>query len=143
MGYRRMTEDERETFLRHPVRPAVLATTRPDGRPHAVPVWYDFDGDAIVFTTGAHTVKGRNLARTPRLALCVQDDRPPFSFVTIEGTAQLLGDKEEVRRWATRIGARYMGAERAEEYGARNGVPGELVVRLRVERTVSARDVAD
>jgi hypothetical protein len=36
-----------------------------------------------------------------------------------------------------------MGAERAEEYGARNGVPGELVVRLRPGRVTSARDPAD
>jgi hypothetical protein len=36
-----------------------------------------------------------------------------------------------------------MGAERAEEYGTRNGLPGELLVRLRPERTVSASGVAD
>lgn len=142
MGYHRMTDQERHVFLRDPVRPAVVATTRADGRPHAAPVWYDLDGHTIVFTTGADTVKGRNLARDPRVALCVQDDRPPFSFVTLEGTAQLLDELDEVRRWATRIGGRYMGAERAAEYGARNGVPGELVVRIRADRAVAARDIA-
>jgi hypothetical protein len=48
-----------------------------------------------------------------------------------------------VRAWAARIGGRYMGADRAEEFGARNGVPGELLVRVTPERVVSARDVAD
>lgn len=143
MGYDRMSDDERDLFLRDPVRPAVVATRRPDGRPHAAPVWYDLDGDTIVFTTGAETVKGRNLAGDPRVALCVQDDRPPFSFVTVEGMADLVDHRGEVHRWATRIGARYMGAERAAEYGSRNAVPGELVVRVRVAHTVSARDVAD
>lgn len=143
MGYNRMNDEERELFLRDPVRPAVVATQRADGRPHAAPVWYDLDGDTIVFTTGADTVKGRDLNRDSRIALCVQDDRPPFSFVTIEGRAEMVDDLDEVRQWATRIAGRYMGAERAAEYGTRNGVPGELVVRVRRVRTVSACNVAD
>ena len=143
MGYNRMNDEERELFLRDPVRPAVVATQRSDGRPHAAPVWYDIDGDTIVFTTGADTVKGRNLSRDSRVAFCVQDDRPPFSFVSVEGRAELVDDPNEVRQWATRIAGRYMGAERAAEYGTRNGVPGELVVRVRPVRTVSARDVAN
>lgn len=146
MGYSRMSDDERAAFLRDPVRPAVLATARADGRPHAAPVWYDVDHaqDAtIVFTTGADTVKGRNLARDPRLTLCVQDDRPPFSFVVLDGTAELVDDVDEVRAWAARIGGRYMGVDRAEEYGERNGVPGELLVRVTVTHAVSARGVAD
>ena len=144
MGYSRMSEAEIDAFLRDPVRPAVLATTRGDGRPHAAPVWYDVDVDgSIVFTTGADTVKGRNLARDPRVTLCVQDDRPPFSFVVVEGAAAVSDDLDDVRRWAARIGGRYMGPARAGEYGDRNGVPGELLVRVRVTHAVSARDVAD
>lgn len=144
MGYHAMSDGERAAFLREPARPAVLATARPDGRPHAAPVWYDLDDDgAFVFTTGADTVKGRNLARDPRATLVVQDDRPPFSFVVIEGRAEIDDDLDEVRRWATRIGGRYMGTERAEEYGRRNGVPGELLVRLTPTHVVSAADVAD
>jgi PPOX class probable F420-dependent enzyme len=121
-----------------------LATVRADGRPHLAPVWYDVDGDGtVVFNTGASTVKGRNLQRDPRASLCVDDERPPFSFVVIEGLAELSDDLGEVRRWATRIGGRYMGPERAEEYGVRNGGPGELVVRLRPQQVVSALNLAD
>lgn len=138
-----MTADEVTDFLREPVRPAILATVRADGRPHAAPVWYELDGEVVVFNTGAETVKGRNLARDPRVTLCVQDDRPPFGFVMLEGTAELVDELDQVRRWATRIGGRYMGSDRAEEYGARNGVPGELLVRVSVDHTVSAHDVAD
>ena len=143
MGYHVMSDEERRAFLRSPVRAAVLATVRADGRPHAAPVWFDLDGDDIVFNTGADTVKGRNLARDPRLTLCVQDDQPPFSFVVLEGTAELIDDLDEVSHWAARLGGRYMGADRAVEYGERNGVAGELVVRMRVDRSIAAKDVSD
>lgn len=144
MGYHRMSEDEWRRFLRTPVRPAMVATTHADGRPHVAPVWYDLDDDGtIVFTTGASTAKCRNLRRDGRVALCVQDDQPPFSFVMIEGAATLSDDLDEVRVWATRVGGRYMGAERADEYGARNGVPGELLVRVTPGKVVSAADLAD
>ena len=145
MPYHAMTDAEVSAFLSSlPARTGKLATVRADGRPHVAPVWYDLDGDdSIVFNTGRETVKGRNLAREGRASMCVDDDRPPFSFVVVEGSVELDEDLDEVRRWATRIGGRYMGGERAEDYGTRNGVPGELVVRLRLERVVSASNLAD
>lgn len=149
MGYHPMTDDEVLAFLiATPARPAVLATTRADGRPHAAPIWYDVDGSdlrsgSIVFNTGENTVKGRNLARDPRLSLVIQDDRAPFSFVTLSGTATLVDDLDQVRHWAGRIGGRYMGEDRADAYGERNGVPGELLVRVRITHVVAASDVAD
>ncbi|MGD9798291.1 MAG: PPOX class F420-dependent oxidoreductase [Acidimicrobiia bacterium] len=138
-----MAEPEWRAFLAEPPRPGVLATVRADGRPHAAPVWFVLDGDTIVFNTGAATVKGRNLARDGRATLCVQDDRPPYSFVMVEGTVELVDDLDEVRAVATRLGGRYMGAAAAGTYGARNGVPGELVGRLTPTHVVSARDLAD
>jgi PPOX class probable F420-dependent enzyme len=144
MAYRRMNEDEVRAFLTSdPARPGVLATTRRDGRPHATPVWYVVDDDGtIVFTTGADTVKGRTLRQSGRAAMTVDDDRPPFSFVNVEGPVTISDDLVAVQDWAARIGGRYMGDDRAAEYGDRNGVPGELLVRLTPEHVVSARDVA-
>ncbi|MGH9118614.1 MAG: PPOX class F420-dependent oxidoreductase [Acidimicrobiales bacterium] len=140
-----MTEDEWRAFLTAPVRPAVLSTVRADGTPHAAPIWYAIDDDdgAVVFNTGADTVKGRNLRRTPTVSLCVQDDQPPYAFCIVEGRAEISVDLGEVRRWATVIGGRYMGADRAEEFGARNGVPGETVVRVPPTKVVAFRDIAD
>lgn len=145
-----MSRDEWVAFLQDPVRPALLGTTRADGRPHVMPIWYAVDlpseptGDVtLVWNTGADTVKGRNIRRDGRVSLCVQDDRPPFSFVTLSGTARWSDDLPDVRAWAARIGARYMGADRADEYGTRNGVPGELVVRLTPASVVAVKDVAD
>jgi PPOX class probable F420-dependent enzyme len=145
MAYHPMTDVEVKAFLSStPARPGTLATTRADGRSHVAPVWFvtDDNGD-IVFNTGKDTVKGRNLARTRFAALCVQDDRAPYSFVTIEGEVALSEELTDVRKWAAIIGGRYMGMDRAEEFGARNGVEGELVVRLHPDRIISAADVAD
>ncbi|MFF4651438.1 PPOX class F420-dependent oxidoreductase [Streptomyces sp. NPDC001380] len=138
-----MTDSEWRAFVSEGTRTGKLATTRADGRPHLAPVWFLLDGDDVVLNTGKETVKGRNLARDGRVSLCVDDERPPYSFAVLEGRAELSEDLAEVRRWATRIAARYMGEDRAEEYGARNGVPGELLVRIRVEKAVAVRDLAD
>jgi hypothetical protein len=139
-----MSDDELRAFLTDRPRTAVLATTRADGRPHAAPVWFDVDDDgSLVLTTGADTVKGRTIRRDPRVVLCVEDESPPFAFAAIEGLAEIDPDPDELRRWATRIGGRYMGADRAEEYGRRNGVPGELLVRVRPAHVVAVSGVAD
>jgi PPOX class probable F420-dependent enzyme len=138
-----MTKDQWQKFVSEGAHTAKLATVRADGSPHIAPVWFLLDGDDIVFNTGEDTVKGRNMARDERVTLCVDDDRPPFSFVTLQGRAELSDRLEEVRDWATRIAARYMGADLAEQYGARNGVPGELLVRVRVEKVVALADIAD
>lgn len=147
-----MTDAEVLAFLgSEPPHTGKLATVRADGRPHVAPIWFALDTTAIgpdspigdiVFNTGADTVKGKALARDRRVALCVDDDRPPFSFVTIEGTATISEDLEEVAHWATVLGGRYMGAAQAEQYGRRNGVPDELVVRVRPTHIVAVADIA-
>ncbi|MYU11254.1 TIGR03618 family F420-dependent PPOX class oxidoreductase [Streptomyces sp. SID8361] len=138
-----MTKDQWQKFLLEGTRTAKLSTVRADGSPHLAPVWFLLDGDDLVFNTGQETVKGRNLARDGRLAICVDDDRPPFAFVTLRGHAELIDDLEQIRHWATRIAARYMGEDRAEEFGARNGVPGELLVRVRIDKVLALSGVAD
>ncbi|MFF4117065.1 PPOX class F420-dependent oxidoreductase [Streptomyces sp. NPDC001714] len=137
----KMTDEEWRAFVSHGTRTGKLSTVNADGSPHVAPVWFLLDGDELVFNTGKGTVKGRNLARDGRVALCVDDDRPPFHFVVLNGRARLSEDLGELRDSATRIAARYMGAERAEEFGARNGVPGELLVRVTVEKVVALKDL--
>jgi PPOX class probable F420-dependent enzyme len=133
----------REFVLAVPARTAKVAVVRADGSPHVAPVWVDLEGDEIVFMTAADTVKGKAILRDPRVSLCWDDELPPFSFVTIAGTATISSDADELLTWATRIGGRYMGSARAEEYGRRNGVPPELVVRVTPSRIVAKVGVAD
>src|SRR5918911_3456263 len=98
-----MRRNEWRAFVSEGTRTGNLATTRQDGRPHVVPVWFALDGDDIVFTTGADTVKGRAMRRTGQASLCVDDQEPPYSFVTIEGTATLSEDMDELLRVAARV----------------------------------------
>lgn len=140
---KKMTDKEWRDFVSYGTRTGKLATARADGRPHVTPIWFLLDGDDVVFNTGKSSVKGRNLARDGRVALCVDADVPPYDFVMLEGRAELSEDLDEVRRWATRIAARYMGEERAEEFGDRNGVPGELLVRVRIDKVLAYSGVSD
>jgi hypothetical protein len=66
-----------------------------------------------------------------------------LSFVIVERTAVVVDDAAELRRWAAMIGGRYMGPQQADAYGERNGVPGELLVRIRPTRITAEADVAD
>jgi PPOX class probable F420-dependent enzyme len=140
---REMTHDEWQAFVLEGTRTAKLATSRSDGRPHVAPVWFVLDGDDVIFNTGEASVKGRSLRDDPRVALCVDDETPPFSFVVIEGVAEISRDLEASLQWATAIGGRYMGAEVAEEFGRRNAVASELLVRVRPTRVIARAGIAD
>jgi PPOX class probable F420-dependent enzyme len=139
---RRMTEDEWRAFVMEGTRTAKVATMRDDGSPHVVPVWFVLDGTEVVFTTGTSSVKGKALRRDPRACVCVDDQAPPFAFVMIEGTVTVSDDLSDLREWATRIGGRYMGAERGEEFGMRNAVEGEQLIRLRPTHVLAEADLA-
>jgi PPOX class probable F420-dependent enzyme len=137
-----MSEAEWREFALTGTRTGKVAVARPDGRPHVTPVWFVLDHEDVVFTTAETSVKGRAIRRDPRVALCVDDQEPPYSFVLIEGEAALSGELDELRRWSTVIGGRYMGPDLAGEFGKRNGVPGELLVRVRITKVTATRDMA-
>ena len=118
MGYNDAPDGWWQEFVRAlPARTAKLAVVRKNGSPHVAPVWVALDGDDVVFMTSAETIKGKALLRDPRVSLCFDDDRPPFSFVTIAGTVTLSTEPDDLLRWGTLIGGRYMGAEQAEALG--------------------------
>ncbi|MGV0836925.1 PPOX class F420-dependent oxidoreductase [Mycolicibacterium thermoresistibile] len=130
-------------FLSHGTRTGKLGYVAADGRPLVVPVWFIVDGQTLVFNTDQNTAKARAMRRDPRVTLCVDDETPPYSFVQVQGTTSISADPAELLDVATRIGGRYMGADRAEEFGRRNGVPGELIVRITPLKVIAAFDIAD
>lgn len=137
-----MTREQWREFLSEESRTGKLATVRKDGRPHVMPVWFILDDDdSLVFTTGGETVKAKTLQRTGQAMLCVDDEAPPYAFVTVEGSVELSDDVGQLLEYATRIGGKYMGPDRAQEFGERNGVPGELLVRLHAEKVLGYGDL--
>jgi hypothetical protein len=73
----------------------------------------------------------------------VDTGTPPFAHVVASGPITITEDPDDLIEYATRIGGRYMGEGRADEFGARNGVPGEYLVRLHCERISGASNVSD
>lgn len=140
---KKMSKAEAYEFLATGTRTGKLATVREDGRPHVAPIWFVLDGDDLIFNTWHESVKGKNLVRDGRIALTVDEEVAPYAFVLVEGTVELIDDNPaESLKWATRIGARYMGEDQAEAFGQRNSVPGELLVRIKVDKIVAQKELA-
>lgn len=133
--------DAARAFLGHGTRTGKLGWVAADGRPLVAPIWFVVEADELVFNTGAASAKGTAIARDPRLVLTVDLEEPPYGFVQVQGKATTSEDPDELVRSATAIAGRYMGADRAEEFGRRNGVRGELVVRLRLTKVIEALDM--
>ena len=126
-----------------PARTAKLAVVRADGAPQVAPVWVARDGDDIVFVTGGDTTKGRAIRRDGRVSMCFDNELPPFDFVTINGTTVTSTDPDELLHWATETARRYMGDDLAEQYGKRNAVPPEMVVRVTPTKVIAIRNISD
>lgn len=138
-----MTAEQAREFMMQGTRTGKLAVVRKDGRPLVTPIWFVLDADDIVFTTHSTSGKGYAIKRDPRVALVVDDDTPPYSFVLVEGTVTISEDPDELLHWATEIGGRYMGANRAEEFGRRNAVAGEYLVRIQPTRVTGRAAVSE
>jgi PPOX class probable F420-dependent enzyme len=64
-----------------------ICTTRPDGRPHAMPVWGAWTGEVVLFGTGPTSVKSRNLAGSPHVTVHLESGD---EVVILEGVAERL-----------------------------------------------------
>ncbi|AYM41773.1 PPOX class F420-dependent enzyme [Mycobacteroides chelonae] len=142
-----MTREQWWAFATEGTRTGMLGLVRANGAPIVTPVWFLLHegpgGDELIFTTGTETLKGKAIRRDPRISLAVDDQRPPYSYVQFSAEARLTSDLDEMREWATRIGGRYMGAELAEDFGRRNAVPEESLVRARITKVVARAGIAD
>ncbi|GAA5166573.1 MULTISPECIES: PPOX class F420-dependent oxidoreductase [Amycolatopsis] len=141
-----MSRDQWWKFASEGTRTGKAAVVRADGSPHVTPIWFVLnetgDGDELIFNTGAESVKGRALRREPRLSVTVDDQEPPYSYVQFTAVATLSEDLDEMLPWSIAIGARYMGQDRGEEFGRRNAVPGELLVRAKITKVIAHADLA-
>jgi PPOX class probable F420-dependent enzyme len=69
-----------------------LSSVRPDGRPHLVPVWFWWDGAAILIFSKPASQKVRNLRHSPQVMLALDSADEGEDIVLLEGQAELLGD---------------------------------------------------
>jgi PPOX class probable F420-dependent enzyme len=145
-----MSDEEIKKFLMFGTRTAKLSTIRKDGSPHVVPIWFVLDNNdnndtRIIFTIGHDSLKANNMIREPRVCICVDDQIPPFSFVKIDGVAEInqKPPRNEILKWATRIAERYMGKNNADSYGKRNSEEGELLVRIKPTRIVAEKNISE
>ena len=145
-----MSKAEIRRFLMKGTFTGKLATVREKGGSHVVPIWFVVDdstnktgmGD-IVFTTGSGSIKAKNIVLDKRVSICVDDQTPLFSFITVFGIAKILPYKRrEVLKWATKIAERYMGKSKAKTYGKRNSGEGEVLVRITPTRILAEKDIA-
>lgn len=140
-----MTNDEIRDFLLKGTYTGKLGTINKDGTPHVVPIWYTVDElDNIIFNTGGESVKVKNIKRNNRVRLCVDDQTPLFSFVIVDGIAQIeRNESSEIYKWAKIIAARYMGDDKSEAYGRRNSGEGEVLVNIKPTRIIGQKDTAE
>ena len=117
-----MSKDEIRSFLFQGTFTGKLGTINKNGTPHVVPIWFTLDDeDNIIFNTGGKSIKAQNILHDNRVRIYVDDQTPLYSFVTIDVIADIISDKPtEIFTWAKIIAARYMGNDKAEEYGKRN-----------------------
>ncbi len=147
-----MSKKEIKKFLMQGTLTGKLVTVKKDGSPHVVPIWFTLDDTAvnadnasvdIIFTTGSKSVKARNIQRNSTVSVCVDDQIPPFSFVTVYGIAKIQQvNQNELLNWATKIAERYMGKDNAKAYGRRNSTAGEILIRINPTRIIAEKDIA-
>ena len=145
-----MTYGEIRRFLMNGMFTGKLATVGKDGNSHVVPIWFVLGdrpisgkiGD-IYFTTGTDSYKAYNIRHNNSVSICLDDQKPPFSFVFLRGKAKIFPYKQnENIKWATRIAARYMGKRNSVRYGKTNGGEGTILVRIRPKKIIAEKDIA-
>jgi len=139
-----MTNYEIQNFLLKGTFTGKIGTVNKNGRSHIVPIWYTLDKENnIIFNTGKNSVKAKNIQRDNKVRLCVDDQIPLYSFVIIDGIAEIINvEPNELFKWAKIIAARYMGNDKADEYGKRNSSEGELLIKIKPTKIIGQKEIA-
>lgn len=125
-----MTDAERDQFLSD-VRVGIISIERDGKGPLALPVWYDYTDGEIVVTMAEDSAKAKLLRRAGRATFTVQDERPPYRYVSAEGPVTITTEPTDV----TDLAIRYLGPDLGRQYAAANPPDeGTAVVRIAPER---------
>lgn len=132
-----MTDKEWRSFVTAGTRLGHIALTRVDGRPHLTPICFVLDGDELAFALSPGSVKGKSLARDPRVTVCVSDERQPYGFVTIEGRARISAEPDQIKRVAAGIAERYYPTQPADGIAESFAEGGFTAVHISITKVIA------
>jgi PPOX class probable F420-dependent enzyme len=133
-----MSAAERERFLADVHVGVLSAAVGAAGRTLAVPVWYSYrPGGLVTVLTGRRSRKAAAIRAAGRFGVCVQDDRPPYRYVSVEGPVVSEEELDPAERLA--MARHYLGAADGHRYVTDNPDPGRenVAFRMRPERWLS------
>ena len=105
-----------------------LTTINPDGQPHTVPVWCDFDGENVRFNSPAATKKARNLRLNRKLSLLVIDPQNAGHWIEIQGHVdKIIDEAHGARDHINKLSEKYTGNPIYQAYGA-SGIDRQMYV---------------
>lgn len=132
-----MTYEERELFLAD-IHVGVLGIASPNRGPVLVPVWYSYEpGGEIAFLTDKDSRKVELLTQEGRFTLCVQNEEPPYQYVSVEGPVTLIEEADRARDLGP-IARRYLGKTAGDAYVEDTKGVEEVLVKMRPERWSTA-----
>ncbi|HEX9597046.1 MAG TPA: PPOX class F420-dependent oxidoreductase [Anaerolineales bacterium] len=105
-----LLDDETKAF-------AYLATSMPDGSPQLTCLWFNMDGDKILFNTGKERVKTRNVQKDPRVAIAIYDPENPYRYLQFRGEIETT--TEDADQHVHAVSRKYTG----EDFEVRPGDP--------------------
>jgi PPOX class probable F420-dependent enzyme len=131
-----MATKEQSTFLQQP-NIAVLCTVDRRGRAHGAAVWYTYENDEFLISTGVGSQKHKNVEANPEISLVIDKRTPPVYALTARGRAELLPAMTvDVRR---RHAARYLPPEQLEMYMQFVATLPSVTIRLRPRKLIEFR----
>lgn len=89
--------------------PAVLASTRADGRPHSAATWYDWDDGRVLLSMDNSRLRLRFLRRNPEISLTILDSESWYRHITLVGRVVDLAPDDGLKD-IDRLALRYTGA---------------------------------
>ncbi|HEX7179377.1 MAG TPA: pyridoxamine 5'-phosphate oxidase family protein [Nitrososphaeraceae archaeon] len=93
--------------------------------------------------TYERSIKAKNIQRNNRVSIYVDDQTPQFSFVIINGTAEIFRYKQnELLKWAAKIARWYVGKSNAKAYGKINSTEGAILARIKPKKIIAEKDIA-
>jgi PPOX class probable F420-dependent enzyme len=112
------------------IRPliCVVSTINPDGQPHSVPVWCDFDGEHVRLNFPAATKKARNLQKNPKLSVLVLDPQNPGHWIEVQGhVGEFKDEAHGAREHINKLSGKYTGNPVYQPRGA-SGIDRLMIV---------------